>query len=181
MMTQTQKKILEWPLLLALLYFIQVLEVGVLHLPLLGSLQVCPILIIYFTLSRGWGQLAFLSFLFSTLASTWVSYPALLFVCVQVWTALITKAVVYGLALEGRNPFVFLVAGSNAFYRLLTWYLLKSDGDAIPFWDTLLHTLGTSLSSALLAWCFYPLFVGWDEYFEHEAEDARELNPNVLR
>lgn len=181
MMTQSQKKFFEWPLLLLSMLVLQVLEVGFLHLPVLGSLQITPILIIYITLSRGWGKLAGLSFLFASLASTWVAYPAPVFIGVQVWTALVTKAVVYGLALEGRNPFVFLVAGSNVFYRVLAWVLLRGASEALPFWDMLLHTFLTSLSSALLAWLLFPVFIWWDEYFEHEAEDARELNPNVLR
>ncbi len=182
MMTQTQKKIFEWPLLFLILVLIQAIEISLLDLPLgLSTLHFIPVLSIYIALTRSWGQILLLSFVLGILGSPAIGYPAAIYISVLAWTALTTKAVVSALALEGRRPFVGLTAASHIFSRLLTWALLKNIGSALPFSTMFQWMIGSTLTTSFLAWVLFPYFVAWDEYFEHEADEARELNPNVLR
>ena len=182
MMTQTQKNTFEWPILLTILWIVQSFEISILHLPFgLGSIHVIPVLIVYVALTRRWGQIAVLAFVFAFIGSPTIGYPATIYIGVQIWTALVTRGIVSGLALEGRRPFTVLVAGSHLFSKFLTWFVLKTVAKALPWTDTLFHGSLTCITAAALGWFLFPLFVGWDEFFEHEADEARELNPNVLR
>ncbi len=181
-MTQTQKTFFEWPILIFILLIAQTIEISALHLPLgLGSIHVIPVLITYIALTRSWGSTALFSFIFAAIGSPTIGYPASIYIGVQIWTALATRAVVSGLALEGRRPFTILVVSSHIFSKLLTCFILGVVSRALPWADTIVHIFTTAFTTAALAWFMFPLFVGWDEFFEHEAAEARELNPNVLR
>lgn len=182
-MTQTQKKYLVWPILLFLFWLAQALEISLVHIPVLrfAHIHLTPILCIYIALTRSWGKIALLSAVFGILAIPAVGYPASIYVAVLMWTSLGTKGVVSALALEGRRPFSMMVFASHAFLRILTWFLLRNIGQALPLGITLHWTLLSALTAAVLGWFLFPIFVAWDDFFEHEADEARDLNPNVLR
>ena len=181
-MTPTQKRFVEIPLLLGLLWLIQALEISFLQMPFqAGAVHVVPVVIVYFALTRSWTRLVILSILFALAGSFTVGHAATIYVAVQFWTALFSKVIVSEFALEGRKPFAFLVVGSNAFSKTLTWILLGMQAHAMPaqfFLKSLFLSMGTT---AIVAWFIFPLCVSWDEYFDHPVHESRELNPDILR
>jgi hypothetical protein len=182
MMTQTQKKFLEWPLILTILLLVQAFEVALLRLPFgLGPIHVIPVLISYLAVTRNWVQLVALTALFGFLGSSTIGFPWPLYVAALLWTALIEKAVLLTFSVEGRGPFAGLAAGANILFRLLTWFLLESFNDTLPVGLLAMGLIGSTLASAGLAWYLFPLFAAWDSYFEHAADEARELKPGALR
>lgn len=181
-MTPTQKKFIEWPLLILLLWIAQSLEISLLRLPgVLGSFHVTPVLIVYLALTRSWPTLTILAFVFSVLGSTSVSHAIAVYIAAQMWTALVTKSVATALALEGRPQFTLLVAGSAVLSRVIMHGILLYIGQSTDLWTFLSYTVLGALPAALLGWLLFPLFMGWDRYFGHEADDSRELNPDIIR
>jgi hypothetical protein len=181
-MTPTQKKWLEWPLILALIWVAQSLEISVLRLPgALGSFHIPPVVIVYLGLTRNWFQLTALAFVFAILGSATVTHSGGLYIAAQVWTALFVKTLVTSFALEGRLQFTLLVAGASIFSRVLTHVLLAYQGGNADFWTFLVYTVLGTPTAALLGWLLFPLFMEWDRYFQHEADEARELNPDKIR
>jgi hypothetical protein len=164
------------------MWLAQSLEISLLRLPgALGSFHLPPVLIVYLALTRSWGVLTLLAFVFSYLGSTSVSHSTAVYIAAQVWTALATKGVATALALEGRPQFTMLVAGSHIMSRILTHLLLVYIGQGADFWTFLSYTVLGTLPAALLGWLLFPLFMEWDRYFGHEADESRELNPDLIR
>ncbi len=181
-MNPTQKRFLEWPLLLFIWFVIGALEMSVLQLPFgMGAPQIVPILIAYFCLTRNWFQLTFLTIIFAILSSGHIGFPTGVYVAGLLWAALITKIFVMGFTLEGRRAFVALVAIFHIFWQELTWLMLKSLNMAPLFRVMFWKLPGIVLIVGVLAWFLFPLFIRWDEYFDHAIDDSRELNPNVLK
>ncbi|MBS1984159.1 MAG: hypothetical protein JST16_08300 [Bdellovibrionales bacterium] len=180
-LTQTQKRFIEWPLILVLVFGIQIVETAV-ELPLLGPVHVMPVLITYLAVTRNWGQLTFLTLIFSFMASSTVGYPWPTYVAVQVWTALALKAILTTFTLEGRREFTGLTALGNLISKAIVYVLLSGGSDrGFPLSFLLKDIFTTTLLTALLAWFIFPLLAAWDAFFEHEAEEARELKPGALR
>jgi len=182
LLSASQRRVTEWPLFLTLLSCAQIAELSFLQMPFnLGSVHLIPVLCAYIALTRKWRHIAWLSLLLAIVGASSVGYSGLVYFAVLLWTALLTKIVVGALALEGRTSFTLLVMGAHIFAKLLVWILLKHGGSALPFPRALLGIFATLFPAGLAAYLLFPLFVKWDEYFEHEADDARELNPNVLK
>lgn len=160
----------------------QALELTVFQLPYhLGAIQFVPVFITYFALTRGWGRLFVLALVFSFIGSFTIGYSAAIFMAVQVWTALVVKIVVSEFALEGRQSFTFLVAGSQAFGKTLTWILLRTKGQALSPGLFLISLVTCSILAGAVGWFLYPRCLGWDTFFQHPIDEARELNPDILR
>jgi len=180
-MTQTQRKLLEIPILLLLLWLTQGLEISLLRLPFgLGSLDVIPVLVTYTALTRHWYLLGALSFAFAFIGSSTVAYSAGIYIGVQMWTALVTKICVKAFALEGRGPFTGLAVSSWMVGKILTGFLLSLSQPPLPLGFFFAQLATGALSTALIAWLFFPAFVGWDKFFEHEPDEARDLSPDIL-
>jgi hypothetical protein len=181
-MTSTQKRWFEWPLLIAFLWLYQSLELSLFQLPSnLGSISLIPILMAYTALTRDWSKHFFLSLFFCFMGSFSTAVAAGIFIASALWTALIMKLVVMAFALEGRKPFSTLAVGCFVLFKVLRIFLLVSTGLRQPFFHNVIATiLGMGITGAL-AWTLFPHLVKWDIYFEHEADGAREVNPNVLR
>lgn len=180
-MTPTQKRFVEWPLILLLVWSTQVLEISSLRVPLLGPVQILPVLITYLAVTRAWGELFWQAATFAFLGSSVIGYPWPVYLAVQVWTALILHLVVQTFALEGRQAFTGLSALGSVTSKVLTYLVLRSGMQVLPFNIFLRDLFGAALSASILAWFLFPLFAAWDAYFEHEADEARELKPGALR
>jgi hypothetical protein len=182
MMTQTQKKAFEIPILIFLVWIIQIAEIWILRLPFeSGALQVVPIVITYIALTRSWGRLALICTVLAFVASFTVGYSKSLFVAVQVWAALATKLFSSEFAIEGRFNFASLAGGAHLFSKLTLWFLLKASGEAPSLGYMVQATFFSLGASMIFAYLIFPFLVGWDEYFEHPIAESRELNPDVLR
>lgn len=184
MMTQTQKKWSELPLLLILLWIVQGLEISLLNLPYyLGSPQIISILLAYFAFSRGWTSLTILSFVFAFMASANSGISTGVFVSSHVWTALIIKSISSALTLSGRNSFVGLSIAFSLILRTLTFVLLKSVGAGPTLPLFFLQVLTQTAVFAIISWLIYPLFNFWDHHFDHvqEEDHNRGIHAQVLR
>ncbi|MEO5668240.1 MAG: hypothetical protein ABIR96_09295 [Bdellovibrionota bacterium] len=168
----TQKRWLELPILLALIWIVQALELSLLHLPYyLGTPQILTLMIAYVAFSRGWTSTVILSFILAFLAAANIGYSTGVFVAAHVWSALATLTVVSALTLEGRSAFVLLVVGYDLFLKIVTWLLLRVVG-AIPSIPLLLaQFFAQTAIMAIVAWLIYPLFKKWDDYFLHVQDD----------
>lgn len=181
-MTQTQKKTLEWPLIFALVVLVQSLEVGLLRLPFgLGPVHVMPVLISYLAVTRSWGWLTLLTFIFSFMGSFTIAYPWPVYVAVQIWSALFMRVIMQTFTLEGRRSFTGLAALGHLLSQVLVFVIQGGTARTLPLADVTKGIAAGTLVSAALAWWLFPLFASWDAYFEHEAEEARELKPGALR
>jgi len=181
-MTKTQKKFAEWPILLFMIMLTQTAELALHNLPLFsGYVHLIPIMIAYIALTRSWYTLMLLTVIFAYIGSATIGYSMGIYLAVQMWTAMVLKSFVYAFALEGRRPFTGMVVASSLFAKILTWFFLKSFHLSQPLSHMVLSLPLTLLMAGLLAWLLFPVFVAWDNYFEHEAEDARDLDPNILK
>ena len=181
-LSQTQKKVIEWPLIVALVFFIQALEISVLRLPLwIGPIHPMPILIVYLSVTRNWGPLVILTSVFAFMGSATVGYPWPVYLAVHLWTALVLKLVILTFALEGRRAFIGLAALGNVLSKILVYVIQGSLFKTLPLPLFLRDLVATTLVATVLAWILFPAFAAWDAYFEHELEEARELRPGALR
>jgi hypothetical protein len=179
-MTMTQKRWLEIPLLLMIIWTFQALELSLLHLPYyLGTPQLISLLVAYVAFSRGWTTTVVLGFALSFLGSSSVGYATGLYIAAHVWSGLASKTLVSGLTLEGRSAFVLLVVGYNIFLRSLTWMLLKLIGASPTLPLFLAQFFTQTLLMALAAWIVFPLFVKWDDFFAH-TQDEESLGQQTL-
>jgi len=176
-MTMTQKRWLEVPILLAIIWLSQALELSLLHLPYyLGTPQLVSLLIAYVAFSRGWTSIMIIGFVLSFLGAANNGYPTGLYIAAHLWAALLMRIVVSALTLEGRSAFVLLVASYDIFLKTLTWTLLKFLGasTAVPLF--LAQFAAQTTLMAICAWLLFPVFRKWDEYFLH-ALDEDSLGP----
>lgn len=180
-MTPTQKRFVEWPLILFLVWSTQVLEISTLRVPLLGPIQILPVLITYLAVTRAWGELFWQSAAFAFLGSSVIGYAWPVYLAVQVWTALILHLVVQTFALEGRQAFTMLAALGSLAAKVLTYLVLRSGMQVLPLNIVLRDLVSAAVSASILAWFLFPLFAAWDAYFEHQADESRELKPGALR
>jgi hypothetical protein len=183
-MTQTQKRWIEIPVLLIVLWVVQALEMTLFRLPyFLGAPQFISILIAYIAYTRGWNTVTILSFVFSFMASANVGFSTGVFVAAHMWAALITKGVVMAMTLEGRRAFVGLVVGYSLLLRGLTYALLQyaNAGPTLPSFFA--QILVQTAIFAVLAWILYWPFSFWDGFFGHleEEEHSRGVRARILR
>ena len=181
-MNNTQKNTLEIPIIIALLWIWQSLEISLFRLPSNGgSLQLIPILVTYVALTRTWGMTTLISF-FLIFAQSFVSGIELnLFVAIGLWTALCTKLFAIEFAVEGRQQFMLLSGGAHLFNKPILYVLLRYQNNALPLWEEMKSLILSGIGTLALAYFVFPFLVEWDEYFEHQITDSRDLNPEVLR
>lgn len=182
-MTQTQRKLLEWPILILLIWFSQIIEISFLNhaMPWAGAMQLCPIIIFYIATNRPWGILTLLTVLFSLLGSSTVGFPLSIYMAAYLWTALTIKSVVSGITLEGRNAFFTLSLGAQLLAKVIIWFLLSYQHQTLPIFQSVIIVILNSVLTAGLAWILYPYIRRWDRYFEHNIEDANDLSAGALR
>ncbi len=179
-MTMTQKRWLEIPLLLLLIWVYQGLELSLLHLPYyFGTPQLISLIVAYVAFSRGWTLTVILGFLLSFLGSANIGYATGIFVAAHVWSGLASKTLVSALTLEGKPAFTLLVVGYSFFLRSLTWFLLKAHGASPTIPLFVVQFLVQTLLLAVAAWLLYPIFLKWDEFFMH-AQDEETLGQQSL-
>ena len=104
-----------------------------------------------------------------------------MYVAAQVWTALTLKVILQTFAVEGRRQFTGLAALGAVIATTITYVLLKSVAKTLPLPLVLRDIVTTTAITAPLAYVMFPLFAAWDAYFEHEADESRELKPGALR
>ncbi|NCN26918.1 hypothetical protein GW915_05025 [bacterium] len=162
-----------------IIWLIQGFEISLSRMSLFGivSIQLCPVIILYLSLTRDWSQLALLATAFAYIGSSVASVHPMIFISVYLWTAFIAKALVITLALENRRAFTFLVMTSVVFAKLLYASILRVQGVQIEYGIVLQSILGASFFSSILAFLIYPTLVFWDRYFEHDIDSSRDLNP----
>lgn len=177
-MTQTQKKIFEWPLIILILWLSQSLEIAVLsHLPKwMGAVQLAPIIIFYIASVRGWGILTVCTVIFALIGSSTSSYPVSIYISASLWTALTIKLFVTGITVEGRRSFFLLSFGGQILAKILTWGFLHSFSRSLPVLPSISIVIFNSILTAGVAWIVYPYLRGWDRYFEHNPEESGELS-----
>lgn len=181
-LTQTQKKFIEWPLIILLVFCVQSLEISVLRLPLwIGPVHPIPVLLAYLAVTRNWDALVMLAAIFAFMGSSTIGYPWPVYLATQLWIALILKLIILTFALEGRRSFTGLTAVGNILSKILVFVILGSVSKTLPWPLFLRDTFLSTIMSAILAWFLFPMFAAWDAYFEHEPEEARELRPGALR
>lgn len=181
-MTSTQKRWVEIPLLIFAIWFVQALQISILRLPFVdGAISIIPILIIYLSLTRTWGKAILLTLVFSYLDGFTAGINMLLFASTQLWTSMITKLLASGFTVDSRNSFATLVALGFGFTKTLTFFVLSSWGQAPPLQSFIATVFFGIFLTAGLAYLLLPLFVAWDDYFEHSHIEAAELSGEFLK
>lgn len=176
-----QKNVVEWILLILCFIFFSSLESSILSiLPLnIGNFHIAYIIVFYVALTRSWYHLSLLSFLFAYLSTVNSGVPGGVQIAALMWIAYFIKIFSYTLSFENRYSFVYLNFVATIFVKSLIWILMNIYHKAIPFLDFLAEIPGSLIGISLTAYLMYPIFVKWDQYFEHEAEDARDFNPSI--
>lgn len=182
-MTQTQKKIFEWPFIILIIWLSQAVELSVLSkMPSwIGAAQLVPIFIFYLASTRSWGPLVLLTLGLSALGASTVSYPTSVYMSVHLWTALVLRASVSSFSLEGRRSFLGLALSGQAFAKVLTWVLLHTFYRTLPPLQSISIVIFNSAFTACVAWLVYPYLRSWDRYFEHNPEDSGDLNTSLVK
>lgn len=176
-MNQTQKKLLEIPLLLLTIWVFQALELSLIKLPsFLGVPQVTSLIIAYIAYTRGWKTTTVLSLVFSALGTANIVYPTGLYIAAHMWAALFTKVAVGAFALEGRRSFVLLVISFHIILKSITLGLLKfvNAGPTLPLF--FVQVFAQLILAIIFAYLLYPLFVKWDEFFNHAMSEDNSLS-----
>lgn len=181
-MNMTQKRWLEIPILMAIIWICQALELSIVHLPYyLGSPQLISLIVAYISFSRGWASTVLLTAILAFLGSANIGYATGIFIAAHVWSALCTKTVVSALTLEGRPAFALLVAGYNFFLKCLTWAILRSF-DASPTLSLFFaQFISQTVIIAIVAWLLFPFFQKWDDYFMHASDEDNLRQSTSLR
>jgi len=177
----SQKNLLEFVLLLLLITVFTALENSFLAmLPFhLGRFQFLHIVIFYLALTRSWGHLCILSMFLAYAANTNSALSTGVHISTLMWTAYVIKITSYTLSFESRYSFVSLSLFAHLSLSIFIWSLNGLLYRSIPLKDMLATLPGSSLGICITAYLIYPLLVKWDQYFEHEPEDARDFNPSI--
>lgn len=182
MMTPTQKKFSEFPIMILLVWIVQALEVSILRVPgVFAPVHFIPVLTCYITVTRNWFVMAALALLFAFLGSSTVGYPWPVYVSALLWTALTLKIVILTFTLEGRRAFTLMTGAGGILFKILVHVILGSTARTLPFFSALRDWLASGLVMAAMAWFLFPVFAAWDAFFEHQSDEARELKPGALR
>jgi hypothetical protein len=175
-LTPTQKKILELPLFLLLLWILQSLELSLLQLPFSAGIpQIVTFIIAYIAFTRGWKTTTTLSFVIAFLGASNVAYSAGIFIAAHMWAALITKVVIAALALEGRRSFVSLMLGFHLVCNVLTLGLLHFSGAGPTLPSFFTQYILQVFYVAVMAYLLFPAFILWDDFFEHAYDEDSSL------
>lgn len=181
-MTQLQRRLLELPLVLMFVWFFHSFEISIFELPYgTGSVQLIPVLITYFSLTRSWGQLTILAFGFGLIGAFTTGVPLGIYLAACVWTGLLTRALVSEFALEGRRSFMFMVFSSHLFNKSLIWFLLRIYNLQPPLMASVSRGLLSAICIGILGYLIFPILLRWDEFFEHAPYESRDINPGFLR
>ncbi len=179
-MTQTQKKFAEIPLMILSIWVLQALELSLIKLPFfLGVPQITSMIIAYIAYSRGWKTTTALSVIFAAFGTANVAYPTGLYIAAHMWAALFTKIAADSFALEGRNSFVLLVIGFHFILKAITLSLLQlvNAGPTLPLFFT--QVFAQLILVVIFAYFLFPLFVKWDEFFNHSLDEDNKLSHSV--
>lgn len=175
-LTPTQKKVVELPLFVLILWIVQSMELSLLQLPFSAGIpQLVSFIVAYIAFTRGWKTTTVLSCLIAFLGASNIGYSAGIFIAAHMWAALFTKVIIAALALEGRRSFVSLMLGFHLVFNLLTLGLLHflGAGPTLPSFFT--QYILQIAYVALMAYILFPAFIFWDEYFEHGYDDDTSL------
>jgi hypothetical protein len=182
MLSATQKRWSEWPLILITMIVAQSASLGFLNIP---GLEFAPTLLSallpYLSLTRSWGRLFALGCLFASCAAATAAYPWTTYLSASLWALLAMKLVVMSFAVEGRNQFVLLTVGYQLIESSVLYVLLYRQGLNPEFSYWILRLPLVAIVGGSVAYLCFPWFVRWDEYFEHAIDESRDLNPGSLK
>lgn len=181
-LTLTQRRYLEFPLLVVLLLVLQGMQISFIQLPAMtGSVPLLFVLGVYIAYTRSWKKLAVLScfLVLFELGASGVTSGIL--IAAFLWSLFGARAFVAQLALEGRPSFIVLCLNAFLFFRIFTWFVLAARGHAPPIGDAVSGLLLMLPFVLFLAYLMFPLCLLWDEIFGHVPDDSRDLTPGELR
>ena len=95
------------------------------------------------------------------------------------WAALFTKMAVTALALEGRNSFVLLTIAFHFILKAITLSLLQliNAGPTLPLFFS--QIFAQLIFVVLFAYFLFPVFIRWDEFFDHSMDEDSTLSHSV--
>jgi hypothetical protein len=170
--TKIQKKWVEIPLLVFLIWIFQAVEISLTVLPWnLGSLSIFFSLLAFVSFSRSWEKTTVLAYLVAIMASSTAGTKGTLFIVSLVWATLFSKVLSSAFNLEGRNSFAILTGWFVLFQKIALWILLSHFEQSPTIGIFFVQVISQIFVNAAIAWVIYPVYIKWDQYFEHVAEE----------
>ncbi len=181
-MTSTQKRWVEVPFFVLLVWLFQSLQISILILPFnAGAIQALPVLILYCAVTRSWARAVTLAALFAYMDSFTMEVNTLLFIVVQIWTALLLKIVARSFTVDSRFSFAALAVIGGFFSKTLIWITLSAWSKGAPLSQYVITSGVSAIMTGVMAFFLLPIFLAWDDYFEHVPIESAELSGDFLK
>lgn len=176
------KHVVEWTLLIFVLAILQGLEIGILsEMPrFFAPISFLSIFLAYSAVTRAWFAAAGLAIFFSGFAALSSAVESMVLISGALASTLVCKSIVTAFTLENRRSFSYLCVLISVLVKAWIFVVSESRGQAVSFtWYYFFHLILNSALMFGLGWFLFPLLIKWDEVFGHEANDARELRPQL--
>ena len=176
------KHVVEWFVLIVLLILIQGMEIGLFSDMPRFFAPVCllSIFLTYCAVTRNWFSAAGLAIFFSGFSSLSSAVPSVMLISAGLVATLICKSIVTAFTLENRRSFSYLCVLTSILIKIWIFVVSSSKGQPVSFtWYYFFHLILNSALMYALGWFLFPVLIKWDEVFGHEADDARELRPQL--
>lgn len=176
------KHVAEWMLLVVLLVLIQGMEIGIFSdMPrFFAPISLLSIFLTYCAVTRTWFSAAGLAVFFAGFSSLSSAVNSMTFISAGLVATLICKSIVTAFTLENRRSFSYLCVLTSVLMKVWIFVVSSSKGQPVSFtWYYFFHLILNSALMYALGWFLFPVLIKWDEVFGHEADDARELRPQL--
>jgi hypothetical protein len=176
------RRFVEWLCLIFGLAILQGLEIGILseYPYIFAPISFLAIFLTYSAVTRSWFSAAGLCLFFATYASLSSAVAPMIFISAAFVATLTCKSIVTALTLENRRSFSYLCVLTAVIMKAWIFAVSSSRGQPVSLtWYYFFHLILNSSLMFALGWFLFPALIKWDEVFGHEAEDARELRPQL--
>lgn len=176
------KHVVEWSVLIAALVMVQAFEIGVIStMPkFFAPISFLAIFLTYSAVTRSWFSAAGLALFFGGFSALGSAVSSMIFVSAALVATLICKSIVTAFTLENRRSFSYLCVLTGFLMKIWIFVVSSSRGEPVSFtWYYFFHLILNSSLMFALGWFLFPVLIKWDEIFGHEANDARELRPQL--
>ncbi len=181
-MSLTQKRLLQIPLFLFITFLMIIpLEWTIFsRLPFrLGPIQLLPIVMTYFALTRSFIATVFWGVILGFLSTFSLPFAFGAAIAAQSWATISAKLITYLMPFDSPILFGILVCTQSVIYKIL-WRVLSSGAyKALPWSTFIAENLPSYITLFILSLLIFPILVIWDTFFENNLETSRDLKPTI--
>lgn len=164
-----QKRVIEWPLIVLLLWLFRSFELWAFQVPWIGvEIQLTPIILAYLAFHFRFTSLIYIGYIILFLTSFSIGYSKGIYIFSNMFTLMVLKVYVQAFAFDAKLDFILLSAYFLALSKFTCWILLMFVMEVIPFFTLAYDIIFGALFTVLVAWLLHPFLERWFRFFEYD-------------